>query len=223
MLGLVGQKCGMTRRFTELGQSVPVTVIQILPNRITQIKLPESDGYHAIQVTTGQKRAHLLNKPQQGHLAKAEVGTGLGLWEFRVRADDKVFDKTIADLKVGDELTVDLFTVGHKVDVTGTTKGRGFSGTIRRHNFAGQDATHGNSLSHRAPGSIGQNQTPGRVFKNKKMAGQYGNTRNTQQSLQVLDVDPTRHLLLIKGAVPGPAHAIVTVCSAVKWSAKDGQ
>lgn len=217
MLGLIGQKCGMTRRFTELGQSVPVTVIQVWPNRITQIKQPASDGYYAIQLTTGHKRVSLLNKPQQGHFAKAGTGTGLGLWEFRVNANEAVLDKSVADLAVGDELEVNLFAVGQKVDVTGTTKGRGFSGTIRRHNFAGQDATHGNSLSHRVPGSIGQNQTPGRVFKNKKMCGHYGHERCTQQSLQVIEVDQERQLLLIKGAVPGPANAMVMIRPGAKY------
>lgn len=216
MLGLVGRKCGMTRRFTEQGEAIPVTVIQILPNRVTQIKSVERDGYQAVQVTMGERRANLLNKPQKGHFAKANVGSGEGLWEFRVTADASKENEAVQNIKVGDEIKLNIFSVGQKVDVTGTTKGCGFTGVIKRHNFATQDATHGNSLSHRAPGSIGQRQTPGRVFKGKRMAGHYGNERCTQQNLEVVAIDEERHLLLVKGAIPGAPKSIVIVKKAVK-------
>ncbi len=209
-IGLIGRKRGMTRVFTEQGESIPVTVVEVSPNRITQVKTVEVDGYRALQVTLGEKRTSLLNKPQVGHFSKAEVEAGEGLWELRLNDDEG------ADLETGAELTVDQFEAGQKVDVTGTSKGKGFAGVIKRYNFAMQDATHGNSLSHRAPGSIGQCQTPGRVFKGKKMAGHMGDVRVTTQNLEVVSVDKERNLLLIKGAVPGANGGQVTVRPAVK-------
>ena len=196
-LGIVGRKAGMSRIFTEDGKSIPVTLIEALPNRITQIKTVETDGYSAVQVTTGHKRASLLTRPEAGHLAKAKVEPGRGLWEFRV-ADDKV-----GEFQVGGEIKADVFEVGQLVDVQGVTKGKGFQGTIKRHNFTMGDATHGNSLSHRAPGSIGQRQTPGRVFPGKRMAGHMGHVTQTTQRLQVVKVDAERGLIAVKGAVPG--------------------
>jgi large subunit ribosomal protein L3 len=196
-LGIVGRKAGMSRVFTEDGNSVPVTLIEATPNRITQVKTVETDGYSAVQVTAGVKRASLLTKPEAGHLAKAKVEAGRGLWELRV-ADDK-----IADFQVGGEIKADIFEVGQIVDVQGVTKGKGFQGTIKRWNFAMGDATHGNSLSHRSPGSIGQRQTPGRVFPGKKMSGHMGADTQTTQRLQVVKVDAERGLIAIKGAVPG--------------------
>jgi len=196
-LGIVGRKAGMSRIFTDDGKSVPVTLIEATPNRITQVKTPETDGYSAVQVTAGVKRAALVNKPESGHLAKAKVEAGRGLWELRV-ADDK-----IADFSVGGEIKADIFEVGQIVDVEGVTKGKGFQGTIKRWNFRMGDATHGNSLSHRAPGSIGQRQTPGRVFPGKKMAGHMGHVTQTTQRLQVVKVDAERGLIAVKGAVPG--------------------
>jgi len=196
-LGLVGRKAGMSRVFTEDGKSIPVTLIEASPNRITQIKTPESDGYSAVQVTAGHKRAALINKPSAGHLAKAKVEAGRGLWELRV-GDDK-----IADFSVGGEIRADIFSEGQLVDVQGVTKGKGFQGTIKRHNFRMGDATHGNSLSHRAPGSIGQRQTPGRVFPGKKMSGHMGADTQTTQRLQVVKVDAERGLIAVRGAVPG--------------------
>jgi large subunit ribosomal protein L3 len=208
-IGLVGRKSGMTRVFTEDGASVPVTVIEVDPNRISQVKSLETDGYTAIQVTTGTKKASRLAKSEQGHFAKAEVVAGRGLWEFRTELTD-------GDFTVGQELTVERFDVGQKVDVAGTSKGKGFQGAVKRWNFQMQDATHGNSLSHRAPGSIGQCQTPGRVWKGKKMAGQMGNERVTVQTLEVVRVDAERGLLLIKGSVPGANGNDVIVQPAVK-------
>ena len=196
-LGIVGRKAGMSRVFTEDGKSVPVTLIEATPNRITQVKTLETDGYSAVQVTVGVKRASLLTKPEAGHLAKAKVEAGRGLWELRV-ADDKV-----ADFQVGGEIKADIFEVGQIVDVQGVTKGKGFQGTIKRWNFKMGDATHGNSLSHRAPGSIGQRQTPGRVFPGKKMSGHMGAETQTTQRLQVVKVDAERGLIAVKGAVPG--------------------
>ncbi|MDH7454182.1 50S ribosomal protein L3 [Luteimonas composti] len=196
-LGIVGRKAGMSRVFTEDGKSVPVTLIEATPNRITQVKTVETDGYSAVQVTVGVKRASLLTKPEAGHLAKAKVEAGRGLWELRV-ADDKV-----ADFQVGGEIKADIFEVGQIVDVQGVTKGKGFQGTIKRWNFKMGDATHGNSLSHRAPGSIGQRQTPGRVFPGKKMSGHMGAETQTTQRLQVVKVDAERGLIAVKGAVPG--------------------
>jgi large subunit ribosomal protein L3 len=200
----------MTRVFAEAGDSIPVTVIEALPNRITTVKTPERDGYRAIQVTLGAKRADRLPKPEAGHFAKAGVEPGEGLWEFRLVDDEG------ADLTPGSELKVDLFENGQIVDVIGTSKGKGFAGTVKRHNFRMQDATHGNSVSHRAPGSIGQNQSPGRVFKGKKMSGQLGNVRVTTPNLEVVRVDLERNLLLVKGAVPGAASGRVIVRPATK-------
>ncbi|MEM5528153.1 50S ribosomal protein L3 [Gammaproteobacteria bacterium AS21] len=210
-VGLIGRKAGMTRVFTEDGVSVPVTVIEVDPNRVTQVKTAENDGYEAIQVTTGAVKANRLSKPKAGHYAKANVEAGRGLWEFRLSGDESI--------NVGDSLTVERFEVGQKVDVTGTSKGKGFQGGVKRWNFAMQDATHGNSLSHRAPGSIGQCQTPGRVWKGKKMAGQMGNVQHTVQTLEVVRVDAERGLLLIKGAVPGSTGGDVIVKPAVKVGA----
>ncbi|NND45374.1 MAG: 50S ribosomal protein L3 [Xanthomonadales bacterium] len=209
-IGIIGRKCGMTRVFNEEGKSVPVTVIDASPNRITQVKDADTDGYRALQVTIGAKRSGLVNKPTAGHFAKAEVEAGEGLWELRLESDEG------GDLQAGAELGVDQFEAGQKVDVTGTSKGKGFAGTVKRHNFRMQDATHGNSLSHRAPGSIGQCQTPGRVFKGKKMAGQMGDERVTTQNLEIVQVDAERNLLLIKGAVPGAPGGHVAVKPSVK-------
>lgn len=205
-IGIIGKKCGMTRVFQEDGASVPVTVIEANPNRVTQVKTAENDGYAAVQVTNGSKRAGLVNKPLAGHFAKADVAAGRGLWELRL---DHVKDDEVPE--VGSDITVEQFEAGQKVFVTGVSKGKGFAGTVKRHNFHMQDATHGNSLSHRAPGSIGQCQTPGRVFKGKKMAGQMGNVRSTTKNLEIVRVDSERHLLLIKGAVPGAAGGRVIV------------
>jgi large subunit ribosomal protein L3 len=196
-LGIVGRKAGMSRFFTPEGQSIPVTLIEATPNRITQIKSVETDGYSAVQVTVGVRRAALVNKPEAGHFAKAKVDAGRGLWEFRV-ADDK-----LADFNVGGEIKADIFEVGQIVDVQGVTKGKGFQGTIKRWNFKMGDATHGNSLSHRSPGSIGQRQTPGRVFPGKKMSGHMGAVQQSTQRLEVVKVDAERGLIAIKGAVPG--------------------
>lgn len=209
-IGLVGRKSGMTRIFTEEGASIPVTVVEVQPNRVTQIKTPETDGYTAIQVTTGSRRASRVTKGMAGHFAKANTEAGTGLWEFRAEGAD------IADLTTGSEIKVDLFAEGQMVDVTGTSKGKGFQGGVKRHNFQMQDATHGNSLSHRAPGSIGQCQTPGRVWKGKKMAGQMGNERSTTQSLKIVRVDLENNLLLIKGALPGATGSNVVVRPATK-------
>jgi 50S ribosomal protein L3, bacterial len=209
-IGLVGRKLGMTRVFTEDGVSIPVTVIEVEANRVTQVKSLESDGYVAIQVTTGTKKANRLNKAEAGHFAKAGVDAGRGLWEFRLNESEA------ADVAVGAELSVGVFTDVKKVDVTGTSKGKGFAGTVKRWNFRTQDMTHGNSRSHRVPGSIGQNQTPGRVFKGKKMAGHLGNERVTVQCLDVVRVDVERNLLLVKGAVPGATNGDLIVKPAVK-------
>lgn len=200
----------MTRVFTEAGDSIPVSVIEVAPNRVAQIKNVDQDGYSAVQVTSGSRRANLVKKPEAGHFAKAGVDAGHGLWELRADGVD------LGELEPGSELTVEMFEAGEMVDVTGTSKGKGFAGTVKRHNFRMQDATHGNSLSHRAPGSIGQNQTPGRVFKGKKMAGQMGNERVTTQNLEVVRVDAERNLILIKGAVPGAAGGRVMVRPAAK-------
>lgn len=209
-IGLVGRKCGMTRVFTDAGDSIPVTVVEALPNRITQVKTDETDGYRAVQVTTGSRRPSRVTRPQQGHYAKAGVEAGRGLWEFRLESDDG------SDLESGGEITVDVFSDGQVVDVIGTSIGKGYAGVIKRHNFSMQDATHGNSLAHRAPGSIGQNQTPGRVFKGKKMSGHMGNVRRTSSNLTVVRVDAERNLLLIRGAVPGSKGSDVIVRPAVK-------
>ena len=208
-IGIVGRKCGMTRVFTEDGASVPVTVIEAEPNRITQVKSEDTDGYHAVQVTTGERRQNRVSKPEGGHFAKANTPAGRGLWEFRVEA---VAD----DLGVGSQLAVDQFEAGQRIDVRGISKGKGYAGAIKRWNFRGQDNSHGNSISHRAPGSIGQCQTPGRVFKGKKMAGHLGNVQVTTQNLEIVRVDAERNLLLVKGAVPGPTGGDVYVRPSVK-------
>ena len=212
-MGLVGRKCGMTRVFTEDGISIPVTVIEAQPNRITQVKSVENDGYRALQVTAGERKASRVKRPEAGHFAKAKVEAGDLITEFRLTADEKPQE---GEFEAGQEIKVDLFEEGQKVDVTGTTIGKGYAGTVKRHNFRTQDATHGNSLSHRAPGSIGQNQTPGRVFKGKKMSGHMGNVRRTAQNLEVVRVDADRNLLLIKGAVPGHKGGRVIVKPSVK-------
>jgi large subunit ribosomal protein L3 len=209
-IGVIGRKVGMTRVFTEDGVSVPVTVIEVDPNRITQVKNADADGYRALQVTVGARRANRVSKAMAGHFAKAGTEAGRGLWEFRLA------DGEGDDFAVGSELKVDLFEAGQKVDVTGTSIGKGYAGVIKRHNFRMQDATHGNSLSHRAHGSTGQNQTPGRVFKGKKMAGHMGNVRTTNQNLEVVRVDAERNLLLVKGAVPGAKGGDLIVKPAVK-------
>lgn len=209
-IGVVGRKAGMTRIFTETGDSVPVTVVEVAPNRVTQIRTPEADGYRAVQVTTGERRPGRVTRPAAGHFGKAGTEPGRGLWEFRLGEGEG------DELTAGDVLPLDGFEAGQKVDVTATSKGKGFAGVVKRWNFRTQDATHGNSLSHRAPGSIGQCQTPGRVFKGKKMAGHLGNARVTTQNLTIVRVDVERGLLLIKGAVPGPAGGDVIVRPAVK-------
>ena len=208
-IGLVGRKSGMTRVFTEDGVSVPVTVVEVSPNRVTQVKHLDSDGYRAIQVTAGARKASRVSKSQAGQFAKAGVEAGTGLWEFRLSEADEAPE-------VGSNLTVERFEVGQKVDVAGKSKGKGFQGVIKRWNFSMQDATHGNSLSHRAPGSIGQCQTPGRVWKGKKMSGHMGAVNVTIQGLEVVRVDVDRNLLLIKGAIPGAPGGDVFVRPAVK-------
>ena len=214
-IGVIGRKAGMTRIFTPDGASVPVTVIQVEPNRVTQVRTDEADGYRAIQVAYGRRKSSRVTKPLAGHYAKAGVEAGRGLHEFRL--DDQPAD---AAFEVGGELKVDLFEAGQKVDVRGVSKGKGFQGGVKRHNFRMQDATHGNSLSHRAPGSIGQNQTPGRVFKGKKMAGHMGSERVAMQNLEVVRVDAERNLLLVKGAVPGAKGGDVIVTPAIKQRTK---
>jgi large subunit ribosomal protein L3 len=204
----------MTRVFTDEGVSIPVTVIEAEPNRVTQVRVPETDGYSAIQVTVGSKKSSRVNKPLAGHYAKAGVEAGRGLWEFRL--DDHSGDVPA----VGAEIDATIFEAGQKVDVRGISKGKGFQGGVRRHNFRTQDATHGNSLSHRAPGSIGQCQTPGRVFKGKKMAGHMGDARVTAQSIEVVRIDPSRNLILIKGAVPGARGGDVVITPAIKLKNK---
>lgn len=209
-MGLLGRKCGMTRVFTDDGVSIPVTVIEAQPNRITQVKTVETDGYRALQVSAGSRKASRVSRPEAGHFARAKVEAGDLLTEFRLGNGDD------AEFELGAELKVDLFEAGQKVDVVGTSIGKGYAGTVKRHNFRTQDATHGNSLAHRAPGSIGQNQTPGRVFKGKKMSGHMGNVRRTVQNLEIVRVDVDRNLLLIKGAVPGHKGGSVIVRPAVK-------
>jgi large subunit ribosomal protein L3 len=213
-LGLVGRKAGMTRVFTDAGESVPVTVIEALPNRITQVRTAEVDGYRALQVAVGERKASRLNKPLAGHYAKVKVAPGQSLVEFRLQGDEG------QDLAPGGELKVDLFQEGQIVDVTGTTIGKGFAGVMKRHNFAGGYATHGASVSHRVPGSIGQRQTPGRVFPGKRMAGHMGVQRRTIENLQVVRVDAERNLLLIRGAVPGAPGGQVIVRPSVKAAAR---
>ncbi len=209
-IGIVGRKAGMTRVFTEDGESVPVTVIEVQPNRITQLKSLDADGYRAIQVTAGARRSSRVNKPAAGHFAKAKVEAGRGLWEFRLA------DGEGEDLEVGHEIKASMFEAGQIVDAQAFTIGKGFAGVVKRHNFATQDATHGNSLSHRAPGSIGQNQSPGRVFKGKRMAGQMGNKRRTAQNLEVVQIREEQNVLLVKGAVPGPRGGDVVIRPAAK-------
>ena len=215
-IGLVGRKSGMTRVFTEAGLSIPVTVVEVNPNRVTQIKTAEVDGYSAVQVTTGARKASRVSKSMAGHFAKAGTEAGTGLWEFRADVDE------LGGIAAGNELTVERFTPGQMVDVTGTSKGKGFQGTIKRHNFSMQDATHGNSLSHRAPGSIGQCQTPGRVWKGKKMSGHMGDARVTTQSLEIVQVDVENNLLLVKGALPGATGSDVIIRPSVKSKASKG-
>ncbi|WP_127470087.1 50S ribosomal protein L3 [Thiomicrorhabdus aquaedulcis] len=210
-IGIIGKKIGMTRVFSDDGVSTPVTVVEVSSNRITQIKSILTDGYSAIQVTTGSVHAGRINKPAAGHFAKAGVDAGRGLWEFRVDSESE-----LDGLQVGSELTVSRFNEISVVDVTGTTKGKGFQGGVKRHNFRTQDATHGNSLSHRSNGSIGQNQTPGRVFKGKKMSGHMGDVRQTTQNLDLVKIDTENGLLLIRGAVPGAKNSTVIVRKAVK-------
>jgi len=209
-IGLIGRKVGMTRIFTEDGVSIPVTVIEATPNRVTQLRTDATDGYKALQVTAGEKKASRVNKASAGHFAKAGVEAGRGLWEFRLDNNEG------EGIEVGSEITVEIFAETKMVDVVGTSKGKGFQGAIKRWNFSHQRNTHGNSLSHRAPGSIGQNQSPGKVFKGKKMAGQMGNKRSTMQSLDVVRVDTENNLLLVKGTVPGAPGGDVIIKVAIK-------
>jgi large subunit ribosomal protein L3 len=209
-IGLVGRKAGMTRIFTEAGETVPVTVIEVLPNRITQVKAQDKDGYRAVQVTYGTRRQGLLSKAVAGHFAKANVAPGKSLVEFRLAQADK------SELKAGEELKADQFKEGESVDVTGTTIGKGFAGVMKRHNFGGLPASHGVSVSHRSPGSIGQRQTPGRVFKGRRMSGHMGVVRRTNENLKVVGVDVERNLLLVRGAVPGAEGGQVLVRPSLK-------
>lgn len=209
-IGIVGRKVGMTRLFTDEGASVPVTVIEIEPNRVTQLRTADTDGYSAVQVTTGSRRGSRVNKPLAGHLSKAGVEAGRGLWEFRLA------EAEAEGLEVGGQIKADVFEAGQMVDVRGTSKGKGYQGGVKRHNFRMQDATHGNSISHRALGSTGQCQTPGRVFKGKKMPGHMGSVQRSAQNLEVMRVDVERNLLLVKGAVPGSRGGDVIVTPAVK-------
>lgn len=209
-VGLIGRKCGMTRIYTDAGVAIPLSVVHVEPNRIVQVKSLERDGYRAIQVTTGSVKRSRLSRPQAGHFGKVSVDAGRGLWEFRLGEGDA------DEYAVGDTLPLEVFKEGQFVDVKGTSIGKGFAGVVKRHNFRTQDATHGNSLSHRAPGSIGQNQTPGRVFKGKRMAGQMGNKSVTVQNLKICSVDTERSLLLIKGAIPGATGADLVISPATK-------
>jgi len=207
-IGLIGRKRGMTRIFSEDGVSTPVTVIEVEPNRVSQLKTVDTDGYNAIQLTVGERKASRVTKPQAGHFAKAQAAAGRKVMEFRV--------DELSDLALGAEVKVDIFEDGQKIDVSGLTKGKGFAGVVKRYGFRGGDATHGNSLSHRAPGSIGQCQTPGRVFKGKRMAGHMGDKKRTLQNLSIVKVDADRHLLLVKGSVPGATGSDVIIRPAVK-------
>ncbi|MGD2137282.1 MAG: 50S ribosomal protein L3 [Gammaproteobacteria bacterium] len=209
-IGIVGRKAGMTRIFGEDGVSVPVTVISVEPNRVTQVKTLDNDGYRALQVTTGKRRAARVTRPMSGHFARAGTEAGRGLWEFRLA------DGEGEGIEVGSEIRVEIFEAGQHVDVAGTSIGKGYAGAVKRHNFRTQDATHGNSVSHRAPGSIGQCQTPGRVFKGKKMSGHMGNARRSIQNLEVVRVDAERNLLMLKGAVPGSKGGDLIIRPAVK-------
>ena len=209
-IGLIGKKQGMTRVFTPEGDSFAVSVVSVLPNTITQIKSVESEGYSSIQVTTGEKKEKHISKAQQGHFKKSSVNAGEGLWEFRVNSDD------LNELQVGSEINLDIFEEGQKIDVQGKSKGKGFAGTVKRWNFKMQDASHGNSISHRAPGSIGQCQTPGKVWKGKKMSGHMGDDKKTIQNLKIASIDVENNLVLIKGAIPGPTGSNVVLKPAVK-------
>ena len=209
-IGLIGKKQGMTRVFTPEGDSFAVSVVSVLPNNITQIKSVESEGYSSIQVTTGEKKEKHLSKAQQGHFKKSSVNAGEGLWEFRANSDD------LNELQVGSEINLDIFEEGQKIDVQGKSKGKGFAGTVKRWNFKMQDASHGNSISHRAPGSIGQCQTPGKVWKGKKMSGHMGDVKKTIQNLKIASIDVENNLVLIKGAIPGPTGSNVVLKPAVK-------
>ena len=212
--GLVGRKAGMTRVFTAAGETVPVTVIEAMPNRVTQVRTVEADGYRAVQVAVGDRKASHTNKPLTGHYAKVKVAPGKSLVEFRLNGED------LKDVAAGFEIKVDAFEVGQVVDVTGTTVGKGFAGTMKRHNFGGLPATHGVSVSHRSPGSIGQRQTPGRVFKGKRMSGHMGQVRRTIENLKIVRVDAERNLLLVSGAVPGAPGGQVIVRPSVKAAAQ---
>jgi large subunit ribosomal protein L3 len=209
-IGLIGQKCGMTRIFHEDGSAEPVSVVKVDPNRIVQVKDKEKDGYRAIQVTSGAVKRSRVNKSIAGHFAKVGVEAGIGLWEFRIPDSDQT------SYEPGTELNLELFETGQFVDVSGTSIGKGFAGVVKRYNFRTQDATHGNSLSHRAPGSIGQNQSPGRVFKGKKMAGHMGAERVTVQNLRVSAIDNEKSLIMIRGAIPGADGSRVVISAAVK-------
>jgi large subunit ribosomal protein L3 len=216
-IGLIGRKCGMTRIFTEEGVSIPVTVVEVEPNRIVRVKSQGTDGYCAIQVTTGSRRANRITRAEAGHFAKAGVELGRGLWEFPLRDGE---NETLA---VGQEIALDIFQPGQRIDAKGISIGKGYAGVVKRHNFRTQDASHGNSLSHRAPGSIGQNQTPGRVFKGKRMAGHMGNAWRTVQNLEVIRVDKARKLILVKGAVPGPKGGDLIINATCKMSRKESE
>lgn len=218
IIGLVGQKCGMTRIFTEEGEAIPISVILVHPNRISQVKTVDNDGYRAIQIAYGNnKLASRVNKAEAGHFVKAGIEARTGICEFKFNGDQET------NLVIGGELKVDVFKIGDIVDVCGLTKGKGFAGVIKRHHFKSQDATHGNSLSHRAPGSIGQRQTPGRVFKGKKMAGHLGNANRTIQNLEVIKIDIDRNLLLIKGGIPGAPGGYVIIKPAIKQKNDKGE
>lgn len=214
-IGLVGRKCGMTRVFTDDGASIPVTVIEVLPNRVTQIKTVDNDGYTAIQVTSGVRKRSRVTKPEAGHFAKAGVEPGIQLSEFRVEDS-----KDLEGIAVGSELKADRFAEGQFVDVSGITKGKGYAGAIKRHHFRGQDNSHGNSLSHRAPGSIGQRQSPGKVFKGKKMSGHLGDVKRTILSQRIVRIDAEKNLVLVRGSVPGAINGIVVIRDAIKKSAR---
>ena len=222
-VGLVGRKCGMTRIFTDLGESIPVSVVEVEPNIITQLKTEDKDGYLAIQVTMGKRRVTRVTKPLIGHYKKAGVAPGLGLWEFNLTGSENADSIGDVALKVGAELTVNLFSAGQAVDVQGTTKGKGFAGVIKRHHFSHQDYTHGNSLSHRGHGSIGQNQSPGKVFKGQKMAGHLGDAIRTIQNLSIVKIDEERNLLMIRGAIPGAPGGVVIVLPAHKQKHSKGE
>ena len=209
-IGLVGRKAGMTRLFTDAGESVPVTVVAVAPNRVVSLKTQEMDGYRAVQLTSGAVKPRRVSRAQAGHFAKSDVEAGEGLWEFRLS------DGEGTELVPGQTLSVTVFEAGQKVDATGTSIGKGYAGVVKRHNFRTQDASHGNSLAHRAPGSIGQNQTPGRVFKGKRMSGHMGDARRTVQNLEVIRVDEGRNIILIKGGIPGPKGGRIIVRPAVK-------